>query len=207
MWIFLFSLLFAARSVAPPDDGVADLQKHWDETTSFQASFTQKIQPKGSNAGIPQAPSVGTVYVSKPGKLRWDDKTSHLTDILNGKQYWQVTDPQDEGKKRVEYREDVSSEFNDGSLEILSGNKKFKDFFKVRVLSNDSKSITVEMQPKAGLQEKLIVKISKKDYVIQSLTSETSDSKTVVEFTDIKRNIDLPESKFEDEKPKKKKKD
>lgn len=59
----------AADSTAPNLDAVlARLQKHYEETTSFSARFSEEIIPVG---GIQRERS-GTVYYQRPGKMRWE---------------------------------------------------------------------------------------------------------------------------------------
>jgi outer membrane lipoprotein carrier protein len=53
---------------ADPKAIAARLEKHYRETSSFSASFDEKVQVKG---GRDRARS-GTVYFHKPGQMRWE---------------------------------------------------------------------------------------------------------------------------------------
>ncbi len=63
------ALARTADSAAPNLDTVLTrLQKHYDQTTSFSAKFSEEIIPVG---GMKRERS-GTVYYRRPGKMRWE---------------------------------------------------------------------------------------------------------------------------------------
>jgi chaperone LolA len=195
----LLLLVFGCLSHASDSDkALAKLQEAWDETKSYQADFTQTVKSKGS--GLDEDPSSGTLSVVKPNKLRWEDKTSKASQILNGKQHWEIAENVRRKSRTVTHRADVSGLMARSALAILVGAGKFKDFYNVKLLSQDSKKATLQLIPKTDASETLIAEIDKNGYVLRSLTTDSADSKVVVEFKNIQRNTKFPDKLFEYEK-------
>ncbi len=200
MKIALFFLTWGALSWAGADSeaALAKLQASWDETKSYSADFKQTVKSKGT--GMDEDPSLGTLSVVKPDKLRWEDKTAHTTQILSGKQHWDIAENARRKSRTVTHRPDVSSLMARSALAILVGAGKFKDFYRVKLVSQNAKEAVLELVPKTDASETLIAKIDKNGYVLRSLTTDSADSKVVVEFSNIQRGAKFEDKLFEYEK-------
>src|ERR1700744_375662 len=71
----------AAMSVAPPEVKalVEHLQKHYQATGSFSAKFSETI----TRVGGPPEERRGTVYYSKPGRVRFDFTSPQLETLVS----------------------------------------------------------------------------------------------------------------------------
>lgn len=200
VWTLAFLLSFAsAATSAPSADAALDkLQASWDETKSYEADFIQTVKSK--NSGLEDESSHGTVKVEKPLRMRWEDKVSHTTQLLNGGEYWEITENARRGSRQVTHSKDVSKSLAKSSLQVLAGNGKLKEFYKVKLARDTDREALLELKPKAGGNETLIAKIDKNGYVLRTLTTESPDSKVVVEFKNIKRNLPFSQNAFQYEK-------
>lgn len=207
VWFLLAPLALAAPKTkaskpkmdpAAAEAALAKLQASWDETRSYQADFTQSVHSKAII--LEEEPVQGTLSVIKPNQLKWEDKTTHVTQLLNGNEYWEITENPRRKSRSVTHRPDVSRSLAKTSLAILVGRGKFQDFYKVKLKSENAKEAVLEMVPKTDSNETLIAKIDKNGYVLRSLTTESQDSRVVVEFKNTQRNPELPETLFQYEK-------
>jgi chaperone LolA len=205
MKVLLTLLLPAALLLAAPskkqaaaDAALEKLQSSWDETRSYQADFTQTVQSKATQ--LMEEPVVGSLAVIKPDRLRWEDKTSQTTQILNGKEYWEISKTPRRPSRTVIYRPDVSRGLGQTSFAILAGKGKFQDFYTVKFKSETPKEAVLQFTPHGETSETLIAKIDKNGYVLRSLTTDSQDSRVVVEFKNIQRNPALDKKLFQYEK-------
>lgn len=191
----LFFMLFTTTSLAfAAADPIDLLQKSWDETKSYRADFTQTVKSKGS--GIDEEPTSGTLSVAKPDRLRWEDKTTKTTQLLNGKEYWDISENARRKSRAVNHYPDVSKSVAKSSLQVLAGTGKFKDFYKVKLVSDGPKEAVLQLKPKTDSGETLIAKIDKNGYVLRSLTTDSADSQVVVVFKNVKRNPTFEDKVF-----------
>lgn len=77
--------LQAATSQAQLKTLLDRLQKHYQQTASFSAKFTEEITPAGGT----KRDRMGTVYYRKPGRMRWEFEGQDQELIVsNGKQLY-----------------------------------------------------------------------------------------------------------------------
>ncbi|MBY0370190.1 outer membrane lipoprotein carrier protein LolA [bacterium] len=187
-----------AVSQAAADASLENLQASWDKTTSYEADFIQTIKSK--TPGLDEEPSRGVIAVEKPLKMRWEDKTAKATQLLNGKEYWEITENTRRKSRAVTHEADVSKNLAKSSLQVLAGTGKFKDFYKVKLVKENEREAVLELIPKAGGNETLTARLDKNGYVLRTLTTESPDSTVTVEFKNIKRNLPFSEKTFRYEK-------
>ncbi len=193
-----FLLLLPLSFAKPVTDGkefaaVERLQASLAQTTSYEAAFTQTVHSKGMG---PEDPSTGTLSVIKPDKLRWEDRTTLVTQILNGDEYWELTENKRRKSRTVTYQKGVRKHLSRTSFSVLSGSGKFQDFYRVKLVSESPTEAVLELVAKALPHESLIAKIDKNGYVLRSLTTETPDSKVVLEFSQVRRNPRFEPERF-----------
>jgi outer membrane lipoprotein-sorting protein len=199
MYLLALSLFLAPPSFAKPAPdsketaAVERLQASLAQTASYEADFTQTVHSKGMG---PEDPSSGTLSVIKPDMLRWEDRTSSVTQILNGDEYWELTENKRRKSRTVTYQKGVRKHLAQTSFAVLSGSGKFQDFYKVKLLSESPTEAQLQLIAKAPPHESLIAKIDKNGYVLRSLTTETPDSKVVLEFSQIRRNPRFEPERF-----------
>lgn len=105
---------------------VAKVQKFYDETTDFEASFEQTYVQAVYGA---KTVSDGTLRVKRPGKMVWDYKAEDTPDFwMDGKNAWAV----ERDTKQV-LKVDVASSDFAGAAKFLFGGHQLMDEFKVRM--------------------------------------------------------------------------
>jgi outer membrane lipoprotein-sorting protein len=188
------ALIYAKPAAKPTTAALDRLQASWDETKSFDAEFTQTIHSKG--AGLPDEPASGTLSVTKPNQLRWEDRTSKVTQLIDGDEYWEITENRRKKNRTVTYSKGLQKKLGGTAFSILVGKGKFKDFYKVKLVSDTDKEAILSLTPLTETNETLIAKIDKNGYVLRSLTTESPDSKVVLEFSQIRRNPSFEPERF-----------
>ena len=169
------------------------LQKQWDSSDTFQAQFKQLVHAKKMGT---RDTSEGKVFVKKPGKLRWESKTDNSVQILNGSQFTVITKNERRKTTQVEIFTKATQAVDSLMLKFLSGRSKFKENYKFTLEGETSMEFMVRFIPKSSKGESLVAEIGKKSYLLRALTTEDSESRVRVEFSDVKTGLKLPNSLF-----------
>ncbi len=173
---------------------VERLQTSWDEAKSYKAKFKQVLFYKRMGT---REESVGTLYVSKPGKMRWESDTDGVVQIMNGKKLWVIKPNKRRGIQIVDVFSDLKKIMDPRPLAFLSGTGKFKELYEVELISENAKLAELKFFPKTAATDSLIAEIDKESYLLRSLTTDSSDSRARTEFTHTEVNPSLDEKLFE----------
>lgn len=181
-------------SVQDVIDGVESTYK---DVQSLQADFHQVVRSAAMGAGPAQE---GVVTLARPRQMRWEfqvpDRKLFVTD---GKTIWVYT-PAD---NQVFISEDLSG--GDGGTEQLLENlDSLDELFDVQLLPGAPEgSVKLSLTPKQDARfKKLQLQLSTDGYRLQELVVVDSfDNETVLTFSNLRVNPELPPSVFHFEVP------
>lgn len=177
---------------------VNSLQKSWDKTKTFSAQFKQVVFAKRLGT---REESSGKVLIDKPSKLRWESEAEG-TQILNKKALTVITENKRRGTRTVDIYPNAAKAVDSLIFRFLSGETKFKKIYNYKYLGENSRTVTLKFTPKKDRKETLVAEFDKERYLLQTLTSETPDSRVRIEFRGIQTNEKLDDKLFEYQKKK-----
>jgi outer membrane lipoprotein carrier protein len=189
---------FAATAKKKPEEVqvnelVEKLQKYWDSAKTYRANFVQVVYAKRLGT---RDETEGILYVSKPGRLRWESKSDPSFQIMDGKKLMYVHSNKRRGTTVVDILEDTTKTVDAKALQFLAGTGNFKDSYKVTLVTDKPKVAEIKLVPKGGGSESYIAEINKSSYGIESLTTESGDTRAKIKFSDVKTNVELDEKLF-----------
>lgn len=191
--LFLFSTTNVFAST-PLTETLGKLQTAWDKTQSYQAEFKQSVYSKKLHT---KDESTGTIYVSKPGKIRWEIPAQKTVQILNGNRLTVIKENRRRKTTIVDVFKDISKSVDIKSLAFLAGTASFKETYTSVLGAEDIEKIELKFTPKTSPDESYLAEIDKKSYLLRALTTETADSKVRIEFMNTKTNASSDLSLFE----------
>lgn len=183
----------ATTDVSALNDAVDGMQKFWDKTKTFQANFTQVVFAKRLGT---RDTAAGKLFISKPNKLRWESKEDGSFQIMNGNTLTYVHYNKRRQNWIVDILENTNKSVDTKALQFLAGKANFKKSYTAKLEKDAPKSLEIRLIPIEGGSESYIAEVEKKSYVIQSLTTETVDTRARIEFTNIQTNKPLEDSLF-----------
>ena len=143
----------------------------------------------------------GTVFIKKPGKMKWTYGTPDTQVLIsNGKTLWHYV-VEEEQVTKVPIESIYSS--NTPAL-FLAGKGKLIQTFKVESVSLETNPISITLIPKEDDQAltRLQLFANKKNYQITGSTVyDKLGNKTEIHFSKIKTNRDIPEKTFQFQVP------
>jgi outer membrane lipoprotein carrier protein len=193
----------ASAAENPLSDLMQKVQSRYEQTVDWEADFQQVTVIEGFDSPIR---SRGTVYIKKPGKLRWDYSEPNRHQIwVNENKVWIFTPEQ----KQV-----IVSPFEEISdsqlpLHLLSGIGRLDRDFDVQWTHPPDKSSAavpaltlIPKDPGSGLT-KLMIELDPESYFITGLTLyESNGNRSQFRFMEIKRNTGLKDHLFAFKPPK-----
>lgn len=190
--LFCLTALWAS---AASEKMVQSVQNKWDETKSYQADFKQTIFSKRLGT---KDEATGSVSISRPGKIRWEATTDRTLQILNGKKFFHVHLPKRRKANVVDIYEDINKRADTRPLSFLAGKVAFRKTYNVEMMKDSPSTVTLKLVPKdAPGAETYIAEFDKNSYLLAALTTETSDTRVRIEFSNIKANVDLKDADFD----------
>lgn len=187
-----------------PEPSAAQLadkvQAFYEDTADFSATFTQQYKYK---AMARTQKSQGTVQVKKPGLMRWDYVKPHeKLFLLDGKALW-IWDPSD---KAVMVNRAFSSDQLSAAVTFLWGRGKLSDEFDIQRVEKPAYGQTVlELVPKTpqgGFTRLYFAVDPKTGAVVTSVVIDSQGNENRIEFSDVKTNTGLADSRFRFSVPK-----
>lgn len=176
------------------------VQKFYEKTSDFSASFKQAWKMKGL---LRKTEASGTMKVKKPGFMRWDYTTPvKKLFVLDGKSAYTYV-PED---KTVQVKENFSSNDLSAAVLFLWGKGNLVDSFHVTKAAKQDEGMTVlQLIPKT--EEKQFSKLffsvdDATGSVVRSVVIDSAGNENRVTFSDIKTNQKTPDSEFEFKIPK-----
>ena len=192
--LLVLALVPLAALATSPGKVLEKLQKSWDEAQTYEAKFKQVLFAKRLGT---RDETEGTIFVSKPGKLRWESSTDGTVQLLNGNELKVIQKNKRRGTVVVDIYKDLKKVMDSKPLSFLSGKARFTDLYKVKILNETPEKVEMKFTPKHDSNETLVAEIDKESYLLRSLTSETVDSRVRTEFSGTKTNVKLDDKIFE----------
>ena len=174
------------------------IQTHYDGVEAFQARFTQRHERRLLRKVVEES---GTVFVKKPGRMRWEYETPEEKLFLtNGeKSYFYL--PM-ENQVIISNAPSGAMGMGEGSpFELLVGRSRLTDTFEA--FPSDSPPTEggvmlslVPLRPQAGFDEVEIEVEPSNGQIRRVVLLDAQHNKTEFVFDDIRENVELPESRF-----------
>jgi outer membrane lipoprotein carrier protein len=189
----------AARASAAPtlDEAVQSLETAYRRVTDLKASFQQAAYNKTLNQTIDAR---GTLYLKKPGKLRWEYVTPTPQEIVSdGKRLWVYT-PE---LKQVNVA-DAPDALAGPAGSFLQGLGQVREHFQARFLNpaqpTDADGLLVmDLAPKRPqpLLARLIVSVDPRSWLVrQAVVHDELGNTVTVRFGDTVVNSGVPDALF-----------
>ncbi len=167
------------------------LQRHYRDTNSFSAKFSQEI----ATVGAPKRKRQGTVSFRKPGRMLWEFEDSEKQTIVSDGETLYSYDPDLNQVVETPLKQALkSSSATSFLLGIGNINRDFKAAFATP--AKPTGLVDLILDAKAG-GYKIEVGLDPKTYNLTTLTliDQLGDT-TRIDFSDIHDNVELPESIF-----------
>jgi outer membrane lipoprotein carrier protein len=180
----------AAGDNAALTKAIDGLQRHYRETRTFSAKFSEEIAP----VGAPKRERLGTVYLMKPGRMRWEyDEPSKELLVSDGKLIYNY-DPE---LNQVVEAPLAQALRTPGATEFLLGVGDIKkDFNGALIDTPDSTLIHLKLVSK-GQGNTVEVGLDPKNYNVETIrVIDQLGNVTAMKFTNIVNNPPISESIF-----------
>ena len=184
------ALLFSSTLWAGP--GSAHLHKFLAQLSSLQADFRQVLL---NDEGQAEDESNGQVYLSRPGRFRWDYVAPHPQVIVaDGKEVWLY----DEELSQVTVRAQAKA-LDDTPAALLASTAPVEDSFNVTELGErDDGNIWLSLTPKSTASnfDGIMIGFGREGELKLMQLKDAFGQTTRLEFSAIERNPTLDESLF-----------
>lgn len=195
----LLVLLATAAAGEPSAQAVADqVQERYDATRDFTAAVRQEMTL--ASAGKTSSAS-GTVAFKKPGKMRWDLKDGSTQIIVaDGRTLW-FYQPDEQQVLKAPFQAAFRSST---PISFLTGVGRLRDDFTVTALSRDGDVLRLELAPRKAESDLGALRLSVDPTTYDIVGAEVTDplgNRTRLYFTDLQRNVGLPDERFQFEVP------
>jgi outer membrane lipoprotein carrier protein len=202
----LLCLMLLAGLTAPAEAAlgleqvVEKIQQKYNATTTLEVHFTQTAYNKALNQ---TQTAEGTVYIKKPGMMRWDyDPPEEQSFVINDNTFWWYT-PQSRQvvKKKVETAFDSHL-----PLAFISGMGRLAQDFNITFASGQQPEglYALELVPKKPQVnlKKMVLKVDDKQFDIQQVIMyDFYENVTTINFTQHKINTPIATERFQFEVP------
>ena len=193
----------APQTAAPAASEGNALDAFMRGTKDLQANFTQTIYSKrGTEA------SEGKMWVAKPGKFYWDYQRPNPQKIIsNGKKvyHYDIDLEQISIRGRDELVGDVAVELLNGEDNISRNyniDRVVKNLTPPRLQKWVGNGVTYRLKPKTRQEEYDALWVILDGNSISAVMIDGGSSQTILNFTNMKRNVGIPASQFEFTPPK-----
>jgi outer membrane lipoprotein carrier protein len=167
------------------------LQRHYRETNSFSAKFSEEI----ATVGAPKRNRRGTVSFRKPGRMRWEFEAPEVQTIVSDGETLYSYDPDLNQVVETPLKQALkSSSATSFLLGIGNINRDFKAAFAIP--AKPTGLIDLILDAKTG-GYKIEIGLDPKTYNLTTLTLiDQLGDVTKIEFSDVHDNVELPDSTF-----------
>jgi len=195
----LLSLASTAAATEPNAEVVADqVQARYDATRDFTAAVRQELSV--ASAGKTSTAS-GTVAFKKPGKMRWDlgDGAAQVI-VADGQTLW-FYQPEEQQVLKAPFQAAFRSTT---PISFLTGVGRLRDDFAVTAVAREGGLLRLELTPRKTDGDLGALRLSVDPATYDILGAEVTDplgNRTRLFFTDLQRNVGLPDDRFRFEVP------
>lgn len=187
----------------------ASVQSFYDQTADLTAQFSQAYVHKLYNR---TDRSRGQVTFKKPGKMRWDYDLPNGKVIVAGGKSLQVFEPGQDGEPDQMLVQDMAGAQLPNAMAFLMGTGRLDEDFSFRLLDPDHKvygdGAVLELRPKEPTPhyERIVFYVSgaeaTRGLVRRLVIVDASGNRNRFDFSELKFNADVPDSRFRYEPPK-----
>lgn len=185
----------AQLAMPPADDIASALQRKYDAIRDFSADFTQLQE--GGVLRRKSPPERGTLYVKKPGKMRWNYKSPEEKVFVSDGRQMQLYVPAD---KQVIVSQVPSDDRATGAVLFLMGKGNLtRDFAVAHGSGATDETYVLRLQPKARQADYdwLQLTVDRKSLQIRELTAgDQQGGRSTFQFTNFKENTGVSDKTF-----------
>ena len=197
--LFLLLLSSGSALALDPKAVVEAIQKQYDATDTFKAQFVQRSYLK--ILGQSQK-AEGSVFIKKPGKMKWEYKAPDRQILVSNKQGLWLYLPDEKQVTKMKSQSIYSS--NTPAL-FLAGRGKLTESFKIGSVTEKNGIYLAELIPRDKVQNlsKMVILANKKNFqIVGSRVYDNLGNKTEMLFSDTESNPNLDEGLFKFKVPK-----
>jgi len=167
------------------------LQRHYRDTNSFSAKFSEEIAP----VGAPKRNRRGTVLFRKPGRMRWEFESPEKQTIVSDGETLYSYDPDLNQVVETPLKQALkSSSATSFLLGIGNINRDFKAAFATPAAPTGLIDLILDARTGGYIIE---VGLDPKSYNLMRLTlTDQLGDVTKIDFSDVHDNVELPDSIF-----------
>jgi len=180
-----------ALSVTSVQADTSVIENFFKGLKTLKADFSQSVQ----NAQLSTVEeSTGTLWISRPGKFRWNYKTPYEQQIVsNGNKIWIY----DTDLEQVTVKS-AKNELGQTPAMLLSGNKPLDESFKVKDGGDTNGLHWIELGPKKDDAGFNAIRLGfEKDQLKMMLLQDNLGQITEIQFKSLVRNVPIDNSLFE----------
>ena len=180
-------------------DVARKVQSLYDRTSSLKAEFVQTARMKTLDISEQDR---GVVYMKKDGRIRWEyRKPKEQLIVSNGRKIWFYM-PSD--RQVIIGSFDRSFKYKPTQT-FLTGMGRILDDFRVKFDRSDvikavRGTYVLQLLPKKeydGAPAKILIAVDRRDFLItKSVVVDKLGNHTEIDFSDIKRNVPMPDGLF-----------
>jgi outer membrane lipoprotein carrier protein len=183
-----------AQAASEEQKAILAIQKKYEETVTFRATFVQKSYVKMMSQTLEAR---GDVEIKKPGRMKWVYNAPDPQVLVSDQKTLWLYLPDDNQVTKMALESIYSS--NTPAL-FLAGQGKLTDAFDVLRVVREATEITLVLSPKQADQtlEKLLLHAENKNFqIVGSTVYDKLGNRTEMRFQNIQINIDIPDSTFQ----------
>lgn len=168
---------------------LATVEKALAQLTAVRAEFVQELSDRD---GKPGDRAVGTLYLRKPGRFRWDYSEPKQLIISDGVWLWLYDPELQQATKRK-----VKDTLSQTPAMLLAGEANVKDQFEVSAGGTQDGIEWVRLVPKLNDTDFKALRLGFVGGVLRRMEfADKLNQVTRVELTKIERNVKLPDALF-----------
>ena len=185
----------AADDCPDPATIVRKLQDRYDQTRAFKAQFRQEM--KVASLGVSDE-AAGTVVFKKPGKMRWDFQTPRPQQIVSdGATLW-IYQPDDRQVLKAPF---TGAFVSSTPVSFLLGVGRITDEFRPQPDARGCTATRLYVSLAAKSSEDigaLAFGVDRTTFdIVEAAVTDPLGNVTTLTFSDIARNVEIPETTFE----------
>lgn len=199
MLLALFAILLVPVLSFAEDasEVVSKLQRKYESISTIKADFTQEVTSKG----MAPMKSMGSVWLKKPGKMRWE-YTEPAKDLIvsDGKTLWLFQPDLNQAIKSQ-----AATGASSMATDFLTGMGNIEKEFIVLLSAANGPRHVLTLTPRSAQQgiKKLVLEVGKKSYLVEkTVITDHFGNQTTVNFTGMKLNSPVKDSLFKYAPPK-----
>lgn len=199
--MMLFAMIHASAHAAVSAEAervITELQKRYESIDSLEAAFTQEVVSKHTKSAERYE---GTVYLKKPGKMKWVfAKPTRDVIASNGKTMWIY-----QSDLNQVFETEVGKASSNLAIDFLSGLGSVKKDFELTKAEDKGPAFSLRLVPRSPQPNmmRLTIEVDKETwFAVRAIIEDSFANTTRLTFRDIKTGDPKKDSFFEYTPPK-----